>query len=451
MRLFLRYLRDLFPVPRLAFAPVSRVLRSMVVLPLGLSLLPQPAVIAASAPAEIEPALSAQQIADTLTAKTDLPIASVEIASDADDQGVVVFLPQYHRYPGSKVEDKRNDPGFAAQQELYAILKQTVEDAGIDTVFVEGEYVGAVADTNRDELSQRIVDLKTFEGQLAQAKTVLGPYMSPEDLERLLAQAEATADHARRGIVLEGGPEKLWAEGADIVLYGTENAETREASAELVRQHVYLQDRMRQMTKTGSRYGSASQLFELFSDDLRTVLLQRLLSRQDTPGVSSSDQLHQLLTRLGYGAQESSPAQALSMLEEVKAGLPADSAEAGVFVETFKGSWEALLHEPRVNSGTTSKIPARTDNPYQHIEDKDELRRLMQDNERQIEEVVVERRNGETAETVAQTMRDQGEEVVVLQFGAGHEDGLVQALRAQNLSVVTVTPQVVAEGRQVRE
>ena len=67
---------------------------------------------------------------------------------------------------------------------------------------------------------------------------------------------------------------------------------------------------------------------------------------------------------------------------------------------------------------------------------------------KEIEKVVIIKRNKEAAENFARALKQEGEIVGVLQFGAGHKDGLIKELNSQGLSVVVITPEEILNRSQ---
>jgi pheromone shutdown protein TraB len=96
-------------------------------------------------------------------------------------------------------------------------------------------------------------------------------------------------------------------------------------------------------------------------------------------------------------------------------------------------------------SGGGSHQSSRANNPYRKISDKQVLQERLAEVERHLEEVVVDQRNQEVAVNAAQIMKDQDKSFAVVQFGAGHATGLVEELNKQGITVITVTPQEVAD------
>jgi pheromone shutdown protein TraB len=73
------------------------------------------------------------------------------------------------------------------------------------------------------------------------------------------------------------------------------------------------------------------------------------------------------------------------------------------------------------------------------------LDKLLSKIEERIKEVVIDKRNREAAENARYALEETGKTSAMVQFGAGHTDGLVKEMNAQGLSVVVITSTLVAE------
>ncbi|MEK7097573.1 MAG: hypothetical protein AAB906_01880, partial [Patescibacteria group bacterium] len=63
-------------------------------------------------------------------------------------------------------------------------------------------------------------------------------------------------------IILQGAPYKLKAEGADLTFYGAEVESTREEGKVIVRDYIYLNDRINNLENTQAmRTGRTQSLF----------------------------------------------------------------------------------------------------------------------------------------------------------------------------------------------
>lgn len=385
-----------------------------------------------------------------------LPIGDIVIEKDEDDWGVVLYIPQYHRYPGSDVADTRNNPGQRAQEDIYLILQEVFTDVPVKLAFVEGEFAGVVNDEKRASLRERMDALSAFESEVAKVPEIFAGDMTEEELKELMTRADETIVFMRRALILEGAPENLWAEGADIQLLGTENEQTKAESAELVRNHVYLQDRLNavsqqpRVTQTGLlgsfKLSNPQELMQLPVGERKAFMKQALLKMILEKFQGNAQVSEMLLAKLGgLTSNKSSVADYLEKLEGFEATFYEKQAEdEAIFMDGFVEQWKKLIAVPKAETADVkTPLPSREDNPFSHIQDRQQLQLLMNQNEAKMKEIVVERRNHETAENVSRQMKELNENISLLQYGAGHTEGLVEELRKQNLSVITIVPKTV--------
>ncbi|MBI4433505.1 hypothetical protein HY632_01925 [Candidatus Uhrbacteria bacterium] len=356
-----------------------------------------------------------------------LAIGAVTLQSTPSDWGAVLLLPQLHRHPGSANADAVNDRAVRAQQQSYDILRELVQQRTVDVVMVEGELAGPVATEKRERAARRLAARdemvrvqRAIHGAIAEA--------APETRSRLEALARtipAAITRANRDLLLDGAPYQLWAEGQLPTLWGSENSETRAASADLVRKQLYLQDRLAALTAS-SPSGIPSQSARVAPQ--RSAVLAALRARHP----SGKAKMPSAASIANFSAADpvlapfvTPLASAFATLRETEASLPSSA------------------------TGMTGNAPSRAANPYARIQDPAMIRQLMEANETAIATTVLERRNAETVEYLVRALRERSGTISVLQFGAAHAEGLTQLLRAQGLGVLTVTPKEV--GQRMRE
>ncbi len=130
-------------------------------------------------------------------------------------------------------------------------------------------------------------------------------------------------------------------------------------------------------------------------------------------------------------------------------------------LEQNKNSQEArILEREVILKGAAHKLKAEGENfALYGAENKDTYEKSAKivrnyvatrskDSARQIQAVVVDQRNKETAENFAKGLTAEKTEVGILQFGAGHKKGLVAELQSQGLSVIVITPNEVSAGKK---
>lgn len=78
-------------------------------------------------------------------------------------------------------------------------------------------------------------------------------------------------------------------------------------------------------------------------------------------------------------------------------------------------------------------------NPYARMTDIRKLSALLEESEEKVEMTIMEKRNRETAENFAKAIDQYDARIGVIQYGAAHEDGLVEELNNQGFSVIVIT------------
>lgn len=262
----------------------------------------------------------------------DLPVGDLDVHEADNSWATVVFFPQYHKAPGSSVKNKKNDKAEVTQNEIYEIIKSIMNRVPIKLVMVEGKLKGEVPKVEKEKVKKKIEDLKKLKDKPKNDKKVT---------------------EKKRELSLVGAPIKLWAEGKEMILVGSENKKTLDESREIVKEHLYLQEQLS---------GKTSGLEKSFSDE--TV-------------------------------------KKLKKLKDLKAKM-----------------------KDKKKSGKT--------------ENKENLKEKMKKNEEKIQDVIIDKRNKETAENFAQALKKYDENAGILEFGAGHEAGLIKEFNRLGIDVIVI-------------
>ncbi len=232
--------------------------------------------------------------------------ANVEVYETANANSIAIYIPQIHLSPGSSPNDRENDDAVLSQSEIYKIADYLTKKNEIKIVMVEGLIYGESAD----------LKVKNIRSKIA-------------------------AHKSNREIMLDGAIYKLKADGGNFKIYGSENKETYEKSAALVRDRIYLKDRINTL-------GSRANI------------------------------------------------------------VP----------------------------------PQRQNNPYKKETNMLLLQSKLKQSDIQISSIIIDQRNKETADNFARALKQEDVNIGVLQFGAGHKEGLIKELQKQNLSVIVIDPKI---------
>lgn len=373
------------------------------------------------------PPLSALMTSDTAHKTTpsqknhleNLPIGEITTHKAESEWGTAILIPQYHRYPGTESKDSINNSAEEAQKQIYEILPHIQEQYRTDLVMVEGELYGQVSAEKLDSIHKKITERKELSTQRQRLTNLLKKDGFDAQEEKCIKNFGRAIAEIDRDITLSGAPFKLEAEGKDIVLFGAENQFTREESKKLVRNYIYLQDREKQLRGYPKKLSFwDNQSNKLFSDDFKSLLSKLLKSR------SSKDVLMNDLKKIKIAAESNNDKELLGIIRDI----------------------EQTLRKPDNNTAVSNKIPtvqstqSREKNPYRNINNPDKIENMLQETEQKINDIVVDKRNQETAENFAKMLREKKDQNGIIQFGAGHEQGLIQELNKQGISVVVVTP-----------
>lgn len=350
---------------------------------------------------------SAPKLGDIQTYQ-GLSVGRVEEYKTPNSRGTVIYLPQYHKSPGSNSEDKINDAGASSQQQIYQIINFLVKRAGVDLVMVEGSLYGPVPPEKITLLKEKIQKRDTLISLLESLnKAFQEESLNPSREKKLLDLLDTEIAKIDREIVLEGAAEKYAAEGHNIKLLGSENPATKEEAKLVVRDFIFLQDRIKQLDHPQTAEQPSASSFQDNS------VLKLLFQRKSLP------------------AFEPLQSEAATQGKEYLVKLLQDTAKVFYDLEN--------KFPKNIMLSTTSDTPSRRDNPYKNTRNKKALQEKLAQTKEQMETVVVEKRNRDTAENFAQSLKQEEEPVGILQFGAGHKEGLIEELQKQGLSVIVIT------------
>jgi hypothetical protein len=360
--------------------------------------------------------------------KEGLPLGRIEKFEVDNAWGYAVYIPQTHKNPASQASDKINDSADIAQKEIYEILDHLANEKNIDFIMAEGDLYGEVPEEKikilsdkislRSKLNDRLQKLKVLADKNFAAKIAAAP---------AIAEGEKAISLLDREISLAGAPYKIKAEGSKISLYGAENEETREECTELVRDYVYQEDRLKTLSAASSADNKAVDGGSRISL-LKNEIMRKLLSRNESDlrfSENLASSFFDYREKSGFTAEPpilNENAQDISLLIK----------DIGLICAEIKN-----LNAKENNSHESA--PSRAENPYNLIDSSEKMNELRENTEKKIEEVVVDKRNRETAENFARALNEQNINAGILQFGAGHEKGLIEELNDQGLSVMVLS------------
>lgn len=341
-----------------------------------------------------------------------LPVENVSVDKEKNDWGVVIFLPQFHKAPASKVSDSKNDRGELVQKETYATVSKLLEKLNIDFAMIEGQNEGLVSEEKKQNIKKFLIGLENFSKSYDVLKTAISNKSKNKFVADFISEVENNfLPLKQRELILQGAMMKLWAEGKIDQLYGAEDPETIAESETLVRDYIYLNDRIAQLTPKN-------------------------ISVIESKNINLSRSLDKDVLKL-YLAQKNKSKKKNNINSDLKAleNLYKDNSEILSFLENFSIDLSALNYQKVMEN---KNLPSRKDNPYKKETDLENLKDRLSTLTKDIDRVVIEKRNKQTAENFAETLRETEENIGILQFGAGHKEGLVKELKKQGLTVVTV-------------
>lgn len=350
-----------------------------------------------------------------------LPVGSVESYPAASAWGTAIFIPQYHKNPGSDASETKNDSAQKTQEEIYQVISFLLNQPAPPLVMVEGELSGPVPAEKIASLAQKIKQRDDCLSLYQSLKKALqAQHVDAKAQEALVASVDQMLAQANREIILTGAPLVEKAEGKAFTLVGAENQQTRDESKTLVRNYIYLEDRMHELARAPSTRQSQVSLF----DSQYSQLLDLLLNDRKTPTAA--------FTALERKATDQGKTQLAAL------------------IGTTKQAFDQLVQQDSTKiSQETAVAPSRDDNPYRTITSKKQLEGLIAESEKHIDAVVVDQRNRETAQNFAVVLKAEDKKVGIIQFGAGHKKGLVKELNQLGLSVIVVTPSEVVARQEV--
>ncbi|HEU0051450.1 MAG TPA: hypothetical protein VFQ60_05355, partial [Patescibacteria group bacterium] len=357
---------------------------------------PAPVVQAATTEPPVQASrLSVQSLANFPDAlkRAGLPVGDITMHLISGATGTAVLIPQIHRSPGSAIADPQNDIAEITQGQIYQIIPYLVNYFSSPLVMLEGDLAGDISPSYIRVLQEK----NAAKQSLIRERALLAAEISKNGKStaaqnaalRMLDQGIA---EATRTLLLEGGAYALAAEGYPLQLVGAEDQKTMEAGANIVRAYVYLQDRLAQ---TDPRESSVAVNADSGSG-LPTNVSALLSMLAQSQSVSSG--IDQVLSR----AMQSKDSQTANHLVAAKQAM-------------------AQIEAPMPEKFAAAPAPSRADNPYQSIHDKKTLNELMKKTEGQIQTVVIDERNEQTADHFVHALMDKKQSVGVIQYGAGHE------------------------------
>ncbi|MFA6422018.1 MAG: hypothetical protein WCV92_01295 [Candidatus Buchananbacteria bacterium] len=335
---------------------------------------------------------------------------------------IAILIPQTHRYPGSNISDSVNDSAVIAQGQIYKIISY-LEKAGANTVMAEGDLEGKIPDDKIKNLSQKITLKEELKAEVQKIKGSDQGEITPQfytAVENLISSID-------REILLAGAPYKLKAEGYNINLYGTEDQKLLDNSAEIVRNTIYLQDRLSALQGVNTVGFSLSKT-SLVNPENNSTLKDKLL---------------ELLQNRSLVANTSDIDNELKM-NKINA---ANNSDLNALLDQAQNTYNEIkeLDKPQT---TNSSAPSRQQNPYNNINDVGTIQNLIKDNNDKLQETVVDQRNQSTAEKFVQLLSAQNKDVAIITFGSEHQEGLIQELNKRGISVVDILPNEVGQKTQ---
>jgi len=342
--------------------------------------------------------------------KGNLPISSVEEYSAENAKGTVIFLPQIHKYPGSSNFDPANNQAAQVQKETLEILSTIIKKIPVNLIMVEGENFGIIKNDKKQNITDLATTVKEIHDEFSGLENNLkaSPPQNNESISQMNS-GKQYVENIKNELLLVGAPYLLWLENTDIILYGSENPETLKECQNIVRNYLYLQDRV----ATASTRSISS--FSMINPVQQRPSANNQLNLQNmaSPQMIFQSYLNQLLLS-GNGKIK---IEAQNLLQNIT-------------------KYTALT----ASQNTTENLPSRNNNPYANITDIKILKDLMKQAEENINSTIIEKRNIETAKNVSVMLETENSKIGILQFGAGHSDGLIKALNNEGLNVIEITP-----------
>lgn len=344
----------------------------------------------------------------------NLPIGKTSKYETANAWGTAILIPQYHRYPGTDYDNPINNSAEKAQKEIYEILPHLRDKFQTKLIMMEGELYGKVPAEKIDTISSKIQYRDSFVAQSKKLETLLQRDGLDSTEKKFLQRVQKALANIDRDIILEGAPLKLKANDNSLVLFGSENQATREQSKILVRNYIYLQNRERELQGSQKHLSSRPQKSDtLFNNADLKALLSKLLGSQNA--------LDNELRKFETIAKTQQDGELLKVLKNIKTTLT---------------SFDNLEKPPSTPLSSKKTLG----NPYKKVNSIKEIKSELEDTEQKINDIVVEKRNLETAQNFSTMLKSENQQTGILQYGAGHEEGLTKELQKQGLSVIVITP-----------
>ncbi|MDO8425723.1 MAG: hypothetical protein Q7T01_04420 [bacterium] len=387
--------------------------------PIGRSASEVTATVVVSLPDALRDFFSAHDAVGTVTLRTPSVRSSGEI---------VVVLLQRHQSPGTDADNAVNDVAAITQRELAAIMRDLVETYGISNVLVEGQQVGA---THVARTERALADVRREAAQLtALDATVRVMSASPAVPSALRAALTTSADAFRadadRALLLRGAAFSAYAQGTELAVMGAETPATYEQSAAIVVDYMHLTARLAELASPAKR---ARQRITRDNSSSGIAALRGMMDAAFHAPASSREAVPQLPDVLQRIAAQTTDPQ---IREHVRRA------------QDMLAQYARRPANERAASADTRR-PSLARNPYARSSDARALTQRLDRVEVAMERTVVAQRNADAA-TNFHAMLDAADATVgMLQFGAGHEEGLVAELLARGMIVLAVTPKSIAE------
>jgi hypothetical protein len=353
-------------------------------------------------------------------------IGKVEKYPVSDPEGEAILITQKHRHPGSDAESEINDAAERTQSQILDIISELHNKENVDILMNEGLVNGNGAEEKMESVSEKIELRDKFTNALSSLRESTGE-TSNSIVKSLMADAEKYVDKMNREILLEGAPYILKTKDRnnDLCIYGAEDKEIQEKSAEIVRNYIYLKD--------------AKQRKNLVAD-------REVIEALKEHKMSESSLLPSLLGGVKQSSAVNSLELKLRLLKKISPLLgDQDTSRA---VAKINSAYEQIRSYKEGKSSVAGKdLPDREDNPYVS-KSPAEIEKLMAKTEEQINKYVVEERNEKAADNFLKILKDNKEKVGIIQFGAGHKEGLTKELNNRGISVTVITPAEVWKAHQ---
>ncbi len=346
----------------------------------------------------------------------------------ANSKSMAILIPQTHKYPGSNSSDASNNSATIAQEQIYEIVSHLQTNYGINLVMVEGDLKGIVPEQKIDDIKNKIQLKEKF----SKAVSAIKENDNGKINSSFYTLSQKLIGLIERDVILAGAPLKLMAEGKKLAIFGAEDLPLQNQSAEIVRDSIYLQDRLAQMQNNGinrSATNPGTNITQL-RESLVKTLLQKLSKTnfnnnvQKTEGFNASS-LKSELTLVKFVSNKD---EKLSPLVEEAANIYGEIAEA--------------YNSTKID---TTTMPSRANNPYMTVTDSSKIQGLIKKNNEKLQDIVVDKRNTEAAKYFAELLKSQKQTAGVITFGSYHEEGLIKELNELGISVLTITPNEVTQ------